>query len=334
MPPTKYGKYIIRDIIEESRYSRITTPTAKYRGDRGGRDLTFEWSCITQPLVMDDEPEVNDFDRFLLFASVNIKDFTEFDAEIELPLGKEGKKQVINAPTYVYLPKGLVHGPVNFKKIKKPLVFMNICLSPENSTEWVAADYSKYLAKPEGLMTLEEQAAMAARMAKLPPMIQATHPTGTPSRYIRMPAGPGMFLWSEKLGFPGKLCMGYHAYNYRDNCFLEPVHYHRQLHQRSIFLGGNPLDIEDFDAEIDLWLGKEHEKHVIDTCAVAHAPPGLVHLGDEVRQVGKPFIHILTMMGTGEYYNERDKVLLSREEAGEVMISEGARDYVPPSRED
>ena len=71
MPPTKYGKYVTRDIIEQSKYSRITSPIAKYQGAGGVNALTCEWSCITKPLVMDDEPEVdNERDQFLLFGSV------------------------------------------------------------------------------------------------------------------------------------------------------------------------------------------------------------------------------------------------------------------------
>ena len=39
---------------------------------------------------MDDEPEVNNVDdQFLLFAGTNYEDVNEFQAEIELPLGKE-----------------------------------------------------------------------------------------------------------------------------------------------------------------------------------------------------------------------------------------------------
>jgi hypothetical protein len=46
MPPTKYGKYVTREIIAESKYPQITTPMAKYNGCRGGGNaLTVEWSC-------------------------------------------------------------------------------------------------------------------------------------------------------------------------------------------------------------------------------------------------------------------------------------------------
>jgi hypothetical protein len=71
---------------------------------------------------MDAEPEVNnDRGQVLLFASTNLDDSKDFQAEIQLPLGKEGKKQVIIEPTCVYLPKRLVHGPVNLKASGTPL---------------------------------------------------------------------------------------------------------------------------------------------------------------------------------------------------------------------
>jgi hypothetical protein len=327
MPVTKYGKYITREIIKQSKYSQITTPIAKYDGDRGGDDFKFEWSCITKPFTMDNEPEVNNCDQYMLFASSNTEDFSDFQAEIELPLGPEGKKQIITQPKLVYIPRGLKHGPVKFKSIKKHIAFMNIFLSPQVSTDWVAPDESKYIAKLGPLSTPVARPGTA-------PSIQASHPTGTPFRHIREVPMPALELFSEKLGFPGKLCMGYFIVKYREFAYLEPVHYHTFIHQRHIYLGSNPTDIEDFDADIELWLGKEREKHVIDTCAVNHMVPGLVHLGDEIRRVGKPFLSIGVMVGTGEYFKTKDKVLLSREDRGEVMISEGSPDYVPPTRED
>jgi hypothetical protein len=336
MPPTKYGKYVTRDIIEESKYPQITAPIAKYRGCRGGENaMTCEWSCITKPFVMDDEPEVdNERDQFLLFASSNIEDGTEFQAEIELPLGKEGKKQVINEPTYVYIPKGLVHGPVNFKTVRKPIAFLSYFLSPEFSTEWVAPDYSKYVANLADMKPM-----MAPPKPGAPPPIQATHPSGTPFRYLRWAFGAGQTYMgsSSSFGWPAKVTPVYMAATrYREYALFEPVHAHRASHQISMYLGSNPLDIEDFDAEIEIFMGKEREKQVIDTCAVDHYVPGLVHLGDEVRRVGKPFIHIMWVIGPDmqDYYKAaaKDKVLLSDEAKGEVMIPEGAHDYVPPTK--
>jgi hypothetical protein len=51
-------------------------------------------------------------------------------------------------------------------------------------------------------------------------------------------------------------------------------------HDRAQFLmfsGGNPFDVDEFGAEIELYLGEEGEKHVITTPAVIHVPAGLFH---------------------------------------------------------
>ena len=171
-----------------------------------------------------------------------------------------------------------------------------------------------------------------------PPDVVATHAPNIPFRYIRMPFGNGLnyMLWSKRLGFPAKASWSYGSNYYREFAALEPVHAHKNSHQISMFLGSNPLNIADFDAEVEIFLGKEHEKHVIDTCAVDHYVPGIPHIGDEVRRVGKPFVHIMWVIGPdmNDYYEAaaKDKVLLSDEWKGEVMITKGAHDYVPPTK--
>ena len=131
MPPTKYGKYVTREIIKQSKYPQINTPVARYNGCRGGDALQdCEWSCITKPFTMDNEPEIDEeHDQFLLFSPGNIEDPKSFDAEIEYSVGGKGKKLLINEPTYIYIPKGTKHGLVNFKKIKKPIAFLSYFLS-------------------------------------------------------------------------------------------------------------------------------------------------------------------------------------------------------------
>jgi hypothetical protein len=56
---------------------------------------------------------------------MNLRDF---GAEIELCLGEEQEKHIINSSTAVYIPKELPHCPLNFKVIKKPIVFMVVML--------------------------------------------------------------------------------------------------------------------------------------------------------------------------------------------------------------
>ena len=44
-------------------------------------------------------------------------DITDFDAEVEINLGGEVEKRIINTATVVYIPKGLIHAPdINFNR--------------------------------------------------------------------------------------------------------------------------------------------------------------------------------------------------------------------------
>ena len=336
MPSTKYGKYVTRDIIAESKYPQITAPIARYNGCRGGGNALqdCEWSCITKSFTMDNEPELDaERDQFLLFAATNVDDPKSFDAEIEISIGAKGKKQLITEPTYVYIPKGTKHGFVSFKKVKKPVGLLSYFLSPEFSTKWVAPDESKYLGKLNKPMI----GAPSGKKRLVHP-VEASHASGTPFRYIAQHPSKGInyMLWSSDFGWPAKVSPAYMTSFYREYALLEPVHAHRESHQISMYIGSNPLNIDDFDAELDIFLGKERERHTINTCAVDHYVPGIVHLGDEIRVVNKPFMHIMWVIGPymENYYKAapKDKVLLSDESKGEVMIAEGARDYVPPTK--
>jgi hypothetical protein len=64
-------------------------------------------------------------------SALNPSDPKDFGAEIEVSLGKEREKQVINTCSVVCIPKGMVHSSVNFKKIDKPVLYCDIFMSPE-----------------------------------------------------------------------------------------------------------------------------------------------------------------------------------------------------------
>jgi hypothetical protein len=46
-----------------------------------------------------------------------------YDAEVDLWIGKELEKHTISAATIVFIPKGVLHCPLNFRKINKPILF-------------------------------------------------------------------------------------------------------------------------------------------------------------------------------------------------------------------
>jgi hypothetical protein len=133
MLKTKHGKYIMKPAGEKKapQEKPAEIPVVlKGLKDWGGIQHRLKWSFITKPVLLVDKPHTHDFDEFLCFMGTN-PETHEFAAEVELSLGKEGEKQIINTRSVVCIPKGLVHCPINFKKVDKPIVFVRIYLAPE-----------------------------------------------------------------------------------------------------------------------------------------------------------------------------------------------------------
>jgi hypothetical protein len=132
MAETKYGKYIMKAPLRKATNDEVIEPIVHLIGERdgGGANITFSRSWITQPLTMIKEPHKHDFDQFLLFMGGNPLDVNDFGAEIEITLGAEEEKHKIDAPTLVHIPKGLLHGPLKYKRVDKPIEFLDIFLAP------------------------------------------------------------------------------------------------------------------------------------------------------------------------------------------------------------
>jgi len=133
MAETKYGQYIIREPLERARFAPGIHICAE-EGCGGAKfpsfpsELTF--MTITEPLIMNPEPHAHDYDQFLCFLGGNSMNFVEFDAEVEVYLGEEGEKHIVDTATIVYIPKGLMHCPIKLIRVSKPIIFGHICFAP------------------------------------------------------------------------------------------------------------------------------------------------------------------------------------------------------------
>ena len=134
MAESKYGKYILRGSDEKvpSDPPGVRTRTLENDGgDWNGIQPRLNWRYVSQPAEIYDKPHYHDFDEFYIFTGSDPTDPDEFDAEVEIALGDEGEKSIINTPSIIVLPKGMKHGPVRFTKVDKPVMFCNVYLSPE-----------------------------------------------------------------------------------------------------------------------------------------------------------------------------------------------------------
>lgn len=74
-----------------------------------------------------------------------------------------------------------------------------------------------------------------------------------------------------------------------------PPHTHN-FQEFIAWYGTNPDDPLDFDAEIEIYLGEEMEKHVITTPTIVSLPPGFVHCPLNIVRVGKPIVQLELML--------------------------------------
>jgi hypothetical protein len=83
--------------------------------------------------------------------------------------------------------------------------------------------------------------------------------------------------------------LGYH-------CIAKPItfdftHCH-DFPEMLCFIGGNPLDITDIGADIEVCLGEEKEKHKVTGPAVVSIPAGMMHCPITIKNVTRPFVFL------------------------------------------
>ena len=134
---TKYGKYLITKPVATGGYG----PEFVYTGEREYKSsFTIMFLRITAPTLMEEFPHSHDFDMYLYFMSFDPDKMGELGADIEIGLGKEREVHKITAPTTVYIPAGLVHCPLEFKRVDKPVLFVHCTLA------------SKYVKEPDKII--------------------------------------------------------------------------------------------------------------------------------------------------------------------------------------
>jgi len=138
MPKTKFAKYFTTDVLKESpQFPGIwDISSTRHLEGFGGGHLTIDSILITRAFLMVSQPHKHEFPQYLHFFSASPEDQRLFDAEIEVTLGEDevhGEMHVITRPTALYIPAGLFHGPLNFKVINKPVLFVDIAVTGDYS---------------------------------------------------------------------------------------------------------------------------------------------------------------------------------------------------------
>jgi hypothetical protein len=146
---TKYGKYFLSDDRRPPKandfvglnslppFPEIASPQTYFRGASAlpGATATIGWQVFTDPVCWE-TPHIHKYDEFLIFLGAELPDLcSSFDAEIDLWMGEEMEKHTFDSTTVVYIPKGMQHCPLNFRAIRKPVLFHALYLGPSLDRE-------------------------------------------------------------------------------------------------------------------------------------------------------------------------------------------------------
>ena len=136
----KYGKLVFEFPTEINEISGmggepgfIMSPQAYFRGATQipGSKYNAGFQIFVRPFFLDRIPHHHDVDEYLVFLGGAFPNLFDFDASIELTIGKPGdcvETYHIIKPAIVRIPAGVYHCPINFTRVDKPVFFQAILM--------------------------------------------------------------------------------------------------------------------------------------------------------------------------------------------------------------
>ncbi|MBN2240064.1 MAG: hypothetical protein JW712_09845 [Dehalococcoidales bacterium] len=106
-----------------------------------GMKVNWCWGIHTQPGLWMRGPgkgaHVHPFDEVLVFAGTEPSDIDYLGAEIQMDLGPEHERYIIDKPTAVVIPAGLPHNPIVTRWVDKPYDVLMMALDAAHDTKYV-----------------------------------------------------------------------------------------------------------------------------------------------------------------------------------------------------
>jgi hypothetical protein len=140
MAESKWEKYVIRNPINEGNFAKRLFINGSEHFP--GLNYWLRWNYINQPYLME-VPHKHDYDQVFHLFGADSSNITDFQAEVYVHIGDEDETIKVTGPAIIYVPKGTMHCPIDFKRVDKPIIWMNIAF-PEG-------DYIKTLTTGERL---------------------------------------------------------------------------------------------------------------------------------------------------------------------------------------
>jgi hypothetical protein len=126
MAETDYSKYVTKDVIFTGGIAP-SNPRFGLNGNEhfGGLNYWLRWNYIPKAHLME-KPHKHDYDQLFHVFSADSTNVKDVQAEIWVYLGDKGEYVTITGPAIIFAPAGLTHGPIDFKRVDKPVILMNV----------------------------------------------------------------------------------------------------------------------------------------------------------------------------------------------------------------
>jgi hypothetical protein len=139
MAKVKYAKYVLKQPKVDLPPKKVTSvPTfglsEEPMKDFEKIDCNFNFVAILGSHVLADPPHKHDCDELLFFISTDPENTHDLGGEVEIALGEEWEKHVINTSAIICLPPGVQHCPVFVKKVDRPFYFGHLLLAAKYGT--------------------------------------------------------------------------------------------------------------------------------------------------------------------------------------------------------
>lgn len=306
-----------------------------------GLNLNFSWGIHYElgDWHVGLDPHVHPYPECLLFVGLDTANVKYLGAEIECCLGAEQEIYTFDVPTVIVIPAGVPHGPISTKRIYSPRGF-GFCAVELNSVPemtWLGKSISSLSdeqrkAIPEGMKFAAKENVLQNK--SVPATGKYDHLVKSLKSYVLIERGrysASKFTaeqlaeqeersrqTGEKLGpgnadhlawMSGEDLEGLNANIIWGFCSQPGIarrgvgaHVHA-VDEILVYLGMDTDSMDSLGAEIEIDMGQEHERHLIDKPSVIVCPAGTPHMPQVTRWVDRPFAFFAVSL-SGEHKAE------------------------------
>jgi hypothetical protein len=265
--------------------------------DLEGFNANFSFGFIKKPTVLHpfEGAIIHPYDECLVFEGTDNSNILHLGAEVSVRLGEEQEEYVFDKPTVVLVPKGTPHGPVNIRRVDRPIVHYHIGLAGEykaTKTPIISGvtKGSKYAHFIKRMITHVEPRKESDRSGMGYSSVIGQDGIMRPAD---MGVGPGngdQIVWlygSDLEGFNINFTWGFYS---RCGKWHRGGEAHTHPEEEILcFVGLDPDNLTFLGAELELGMGKDYERHIFNKPTVAICPKGFPHLPLITRWCDKPY---------------------------------------------